>query len=153
MDIRIEIDLRPVTRMISSVQGGAERAENYLEEVGEAAQREFGRIMETEGNGGWPDILEKTKQVKNKKGAGSRPILQRTGALFASLTRRGAPGNVFERRQRSLDVGTKLPYARFHQQGTGYMPARPFVFMTPELRAEIEQITARYLEEIASGGK
>ncbi|MFB3921597.1 MAG: phage virion morphogenesis protein [Terriglobia bacterium] len=59
------------------------------------------------------------------------PLLVRTGALRDSLTRTGA-GHIEEMDEGSLILGTRVPYAMFHQLGTRRMPARPIIVLTGE---------------------
>jgi phage gpG-like protein len=78
-------------------------------------------------------------------------LLNVTGALLASLTDAGAPGHVEETDGQTLTLGSRLPYAIYHQTGTGTgygqtflpghtkgqrgMPMRPLIVLTPD-RAE-----------------
>lgn len=151
MKVTIHVDLSHVTRSLAKIEDGLKRVDEFLDEVGEAAQREFGRIFDTGGLGQWPDLQKKTKQRKKQLGVEGDGILVRTGAMRESFTRKGSKYNVFKRSGNTLDVGSKIPYAHFHQQGTAFHPVRPIVFMTPNLRAEIDEISFRYLSEIANG--
>lgn len=57
---------------------------------------------------------------------GDLPKLVLTGAMRSALTESNAPGALREVSGDSLAYGTKgVPYASFHQMGTGRMPARP----------------------------
>lgn len=155
MRVLTQIDLSHVTRTLSRLEGGINKVDAFLEEVGDAAQREFGRIMDAEGVGEWKWKPLDAQTVSNRQrlGYGSKPMLQRTGAMRESFTTRSGQGSIFERKGNTLEVGSRLPYARHHQQGnklTG-LPARPILFMNPELEAEINSIAARYLEEALGG--
>lgn len=77
------------------------------------------------------------------------PLLVRTGALFRSLTVPGAPGNVEEMDDRSLLLGTRVPYAGHHQTGTQHLPARPMIVLTGARFARWSEIVRRHLEEKA----
>jgi len=46
-----------------------------------------------------------------------------------------------------LDPGLLEPYGEFHDLGTGTIPARPFVGVSPEAMGEIEAILASWLGE------
>jgi len=72
------------------------------------------------------------------------PLLIRTGALRDSLLGPSALGHVEELEEQSLTLGSRLPYAMFHQLGTRRMPARPLIVLSGE-RAE------RWAEIIRSG--
>jgi phage gpG-like protein len=65
----------------------------------------------------------------------SPSILYATGALLRSLTEPGAAGHVAELEDQSLTLGTRLPYALYHQTGTRRLPARPIIVLS-EARAE-----------------
>jgi phage gpG-like protein len=77
----------------------------------------------------------------------STSILYQTGALLRSLTEPGAAGHVEELEGYSITLGSQLPYASYHQNGTRRMPARPIIVLsgtraerwTEIVRQEIEQ--------------
>jgi phage gpG-like protein len=77
------------------------------------------------------------------------PLLVRTGALRDSLTQPVAAGHVAELDRQTLTMGSRLPYALFHQTGTRRMPARPIIVLrddrsqkwTEFIRAAIEEKT------------
>lgn len=52
-------------------------------------------------------------------------ILVRSGALKASLAGPDSPLSVFRPGPTSLEIGTSVPYAMYHQLGTSRMPQRP----------------------------
>lgn len=151
MKVKVDIDLSYVTRALSRLKDGTQRMESFLDEVGDATLKEFGRVMDTEGLGQWPKLDSRTLKAKTRVGAGGAKILYRTGAMRESFTRKGAPGNVYERGPLTLDVGSRIPYAFHHQQGNALHPARPIVFMTTNLEAQIKAIAARYLEALIDG--
>lgn len=81
-----------------------------------------------------------------------KPILQRTGALKAALTgpganaRRDISGN-------TLSFGTTgLPYASFHQTGTGRMPARPEFDFGPDFEKAMQAAAAAGVREALKVG-
>lgn len=86
-------------------------------------QRDF--VLEG-GNSGasWAPLSPLYAAWKAKQFPG-RGILVRSGALKASLASSGGPGAVFRTTPTALEIGTSVPYAMFHQQGTGSMPQRP----------------------------
>jgi phage gpG-like protein len=71
----------------------------------------------------------KPSTIKSK---GHDRILVESGALMASLTSVGGPGNIHEVMPRGMLFGTEVEYAHFHQTGTKKMPARPPVGMSEE---------------------
>ena len=58
-----------------------------------------------------------------------KPILQLTGRLHESLTHR--PFGVEVISGHGMTIGTDVPYARYHQDGTPVMPARPIIGPPP----------------------
>jgi len=52
-------------------------------------------------------------------------LLVRTGLLKSSLTRPDGPESVYRVTPTSLEIGTSVSYAMYHQMGTRRMPARP----------------------------
>lgn len=79
------------------------------------------------GGGGWdkwaplnPDYAAK----KRAMGFGSK-ILVRTGRLRDSLTRRGQADAVFTVSAKAMSLGTKVPYAGYHQSGRGVPTREP----------------------------
>ncbi len=73
------------------------------------------------------------------------PLLVRTGALRDSLIGLGAD-HVEEMDGRSLTLGSRLPYAMFHQLGTRFMPARPIVVLSDERSQRWTEIVRRAIE-------
>ena len=77
------------------------------------------------GRGGkkWAPLSRAYSRWKERVAPG-RPILVLTGDLVLSLTTQ--TGDTIQNEQPlSLSLGTKLPYAKYHQNGTRRMPARP----------------------------
>jgi len=70
--------------------------------------------------------------------APGRPILTLTGDLVLSLIRQTGD-TIHEEQPLSLSLGTRLPYAKFHQRGTKRMPARPPIVLT---RQDYDKMTA-----------
>ena len=75
------------------------------------------------------------------------PLLVRTGALRDSLTTPGAAGSVEELDGGSLTLGTRLPYAMFHQLGTRRMPARPLIVLSDERASKWTEIVRNAIQD------
>jgi phage gpG-like protein len=94
----------------------------------EAVEQQF----DTEGrhgSGGWKPLAASTVTEKAKKGLAPE-ILQATGRLKDSLTRRFDPEHVERLSPDSLTFGSLVPYGIFHQTGTSRMPQRQPVALT-----------------------
>ena len=72
-----------------------------------------------------------------------KPILQRTGALYRSLTNVRAKGAIYRALPMSLIIGTKISYAAYHQFGGGALPRRPVVRLTEKQK----KLFMKFLQE------
>ena len=72
-------------------------------------------VFASDGYGRWSPRLDSLPH----------PLLRKSGTLFRSLTQSGARGNVDIRSPRSLEYGTDIEYADYHEFGTSRIPARP----------------------------
>jgi phage gpG-like protein len=80
------------------------------------------------GNGQYPALSPKYKAFKMKKRP-SAPILVFDGDLRNSVTGTGNQDTILNIGKQSLVQGTKVPYAKFVQEGTEFMPARKYLFI------------------------
>lgn len=78
----------------------------------------------------------KAGQAVRYRAASAAPV--QTGALARSITAT-ATGN-------TVEVGASVPYARFQEYGTVYVPASPY--LRPALEAATGEIVAAYTDEI-----
>jgi phage gpG-like protein len=79
-----------------------------------------------------------------------KPILQRTGDLYASLTS-GTDANAVKREERkTLTLGSRIPYAIYHQKGTEKMPARPEIQLPEAFKRTTMHHMQVYLVQMAS---
>lgn len=81
-------------------------------------------------------------------------IMYRTGALAESLIDRYDENAVFEITDSSLSIGTKIPYAQFHQTGDkakkGRPPQRRLVALSEATRRSIVRVFQK--ESLKQGG-
>lgn len=129
-------------------------------------QQDF--LLEGGGSGAsWAPLSPAYQQWKSARGFGNR-ILVRSGALKASLSGPAAAGAIFHANADSLEVGTSVPYALFHQLGTarrgaasgmrafrGYaygagrgMPARPPMRLSPAFMDVLAKSMQQYIQGI-----
>lgn len=90
-------------------------------------RKQFGREGAYTG-AAWSPLSPPYAKWKQKHYPG-KPILQLTGRLMASMVDR--PFGVDEVTDKGFVIGTDVPYAHFHQQGTDHMPARPIIGPPP----------------------
>lgn len=76
------------------------------------------------------------KEYKRAKFGFSYPILKQTGRLEKSVTDPGHPENVTRIGPIEMELGTRVPYAVYHQSDAprSRIPLRKFLFIGPESR-------------------
>jgi phage gpG-like protein len=74
------------------------------------------------------------KQYKQENFGLTYPILKITGTLEASITKRGAKGNIYNNSNNTLSIGSNIPYGVYHQSDAPRkkIPLRKFLFIGPE---------------------
>jgi len=118
--------------------------ENFAENGALFAGRVGQKVTDTDYTE-WAPLRPLTIIDRVRRGYGQGPTLVRTNLLRASLTRRGAPGNIFEVTKDSVKVGTRIPYAQYHHFGTRKMSARVLVGFTQQRRTAARRAIADYL--------
>lgn len=94
------------------------------------------------GSGGWQPLAAATVARKQAQGLDPR-ILHAKGDLSGSLTGKGGDGlrEVFPS---SMAFGSRVPYAKYHQTGTGRMPQRQPLELPEGDRRAIPRTLQRY---------
>lgn len=104
--------------------------------------------------GRWEPLSKPYAAWKARRYPG-RTILRRSDTLIQSLTWRGAQlqgrGGVATFHARAAELGTAIPYARFHQRGTRRMPARRFLYLPPDASRVLGRMLARWAHAQATG--
>jgi phage gpG-like protein len=104
-----------------------------LTPVWDNVQREFWKIEDTQfksenakgASGTWKPLTRPYAKRKAQR-YGVKTILRASDRLYGSLT--GQTGDtVLIKDKMEFTIGTSLPYARYHQTGTGKMPKRPVI--------------------------
>lgn len=141
--ILIQIDVTGMAEMVRAVGDFAEGMTDFSE-VWPDVRDEFFAIereqFESEGAQGdaaaWQPLSPHYAAWKDRN-FGGMPILQRTGALMASLA--GDAANV-DMQSDSLTIGSSVAYAIYHQEGTSRMPARPVIDLTLANQTRLSRI-------------
>ncbi|MEG1971279.1 MAG: phage virion morphogenesis protein [Burkholderiaceae bacterium] len=113
-----------IDRTLLNVTENVQDATVLWEELADRFARVETRQFKTQGaygSGGWQELSPRYAAWKARHYPG-KPILQRTGALVKSLTRR--PFGVEVITPASMTVGSGLDYGRRHQAGGGSLPRR-----------------------------
>lgn len=96
------------------------------------------------GDGKYPPLSPKYKAYKKKKRP-TAPILVFDGDLRDSVTGTGNEDTILNIGKQSLVQGTKIPYAKFVQEGTKFMPARKFLFIDDAQIIRLKRILQDYV--------
>jgi len=86
--------------------------EGTLEQTFYNAERELFASEGRVGGPGWRPLNPEYAAWKARNFPG-QPILQRTGALYSSLTTRGAPGQYRQITDRTMELGSSLPHSDY----------------------------------------
>jgi phage gpG-like protein len=102
-------------------------------------------VFDSEGPG-WRPLTPKYAKWKEKHYPG-KPIMERTGALKASLTEGIAADSVFLVYPTRMELGTTNPYAIYHQTGSIKVPNHPPKRKLMSLPAELQRQWNRRMVE------
>ena len=99
--------------------------------VGQVALSKIKQAFVVKASGGIDDAGDKWEPLSQNtidgrrvgKGIGFAQILRDTGVLLNSLSP-GGPANFLEPIQGGVSIGTNVPYARYHHDGTDTIPRR-----------------------------
>lgn len=131
------IDLRQLGERSSDIRRVSEKVRSIYRKSNE-------RRFDTSGSGTWPPLAADTKERKARAGLDPRPM-RATGALYRSLTSPRASDQVDRRDPTEFRFGTTLPYARFHDLGTGGEKKRELIELTPAEQHQIRKIVSAYI--------
>lgn len=105
-------------------------------------------IFEAEGayeeREAWQD-LSPAYAIWKKRHYPGRKILELTGRMKRSLTVPGTEDGVLNITPEEMTIGTRLPYAVFHQTGRGRLPQRKIIELTDKERLRWTQIMSKFL--------
>lgn len=104
-----------------------------------------------EGGDKWQPLSAEYGKWKETKYPG-KPILQRTGDLVKSLTSGSDPNTVKIEARKTLTLGTKIPYAIYHQSPgpRTKLPRRPEIMLNEAFKRSVMHNLQVYLVQIAS---
>ena len=108
-----------VEKALENFQASLSDVSGALGSVADDFRRMVAGQFASQGESGgtpWADLAPSTRRRK----AGGGSVLYNTGALFNALVDPDAPGHVEAGDKLSLEIGTDLPYAMFHQLGAGW---------------------------------
>ena len=134
IEIKLEVDgevqmSRKLSRFGESIKNMKPLLKMIKKDFVEITKKQF-RSQGRYGSGGWQSLYPSYADWKAKH-VGSKPILQRSGRMFASLI--GQTGETIERMTNTeLEMGTMVPYAIYHQSilPRTKLPRRPVIELT-----------------------
>lgn len=104
-------------------------------------------VLEGAGSGGrWAPLSPAYAKWKASRFPGAG-ILVASGALKASLTRADGPLSIFRPSATSLEIGTSVPYAIYHQLGGAHLPQRPPMRVTPAFMAVVGKGLQQFVQD------
>lgn len=112
----------------------------------------FGSEGAQGASGKWEPLSVPYAARKTKKW-GSVPILQASGRLYKSLTQRGGPDAVYETAPQEMTIGTKVPYAGYHQTGTNRMQQRKPVDLTDAHVDRLAKSISQKVRQLAANAR
>lgn len=145
--MRIEADVagdKQVSRELLRLGARSANMAPALRKVAGLVAGSSGRRFASQGPG-WAPLAQSTLTQRALEGTGSR-ILDRSGALKASVSGVGAPGQQLVVTDSFLLFGTTVPYAGFHQKGApnAGIPARKIFDLNAADRTGIVKTLQRY---------
>lgn len=93
----------------------------------------------------WPELSPAYAGWKQNAYPG-QPMLRLTDRLYDSLTSQTSD-TIWFVGPKSMQLGTRVPYFIFHQEGTATMPARPILTLPTEAAAALVSMVTNYIGE------
>ena len=138
----IEMDAELVLAELNAIVARAASAGLVLELIGQSeVDNARGRIQQTKVNpwgGDWAPWADSTAYSRERKGTAGQGLLWDRGDLLDSIH--------FAITGESVEIGSDLDYARYLQEGTESMPARPFLGWAEHALPFYEQLWINYLQ-------
>lgn len=133
--LRVHIQLDSATAFLAALGVRLDSSDELLAPALPVVAAAIERNFDEEGRPvRWAPLSARYAARKARRfGAGLR-ILERSGALRRSISTRLEGG--------ALVASTAVPYAAFHQFGTRFIPARPFLVLTQSDNEEVAQAVA-----------
>ena len=141
-------DLRPAWREIQTILTAYQK--DVFLKKGKGSSKQWFGVSASSGLSAWKPLKPET--VRQKAAAGYKknatmPLI-RTEKLMNAWTKKSAPGAIREIHHRWMAFGIDegdIPYAGYHQKGTGRLPKRRHFRITNNLRKIITKVIQRYL--------
>lgn len=132
--LSVKVDNADAVKLLSGLMEGVQDFSPVWPKVERIVMKMEDEQFESEGKYGGTDWepLNRTYAEYKAKVYGDRGILVRTGIMRTSLTTKGGAGHYYNAGPNFVEVGTTIPYAKFHQRGNAKLPRRVVIPSPPE---------------------
>jgi phage gpG-like protein len=142
--------VQATVRRLLKVGDAAKNPKPALQAMEKALASEQEKVFDKEGEApgfpGWRP-LNPTYSARKVKDGFRGKILVRSGKLRMSVSNAQDSNFVSRIRPQSIEVGTRLNHANFHQYGTKNMPARSVIRVTANMRAIAKKTLADWIRK------
>jgi len=149
---KITVKANAIDRLLNFLRGRSRRAQN-LRPAWDVIREDFytheNSLFAAEGQvgafGPWTPLNPEYARRKQREGFSSA-ILVRTGRLVASLTNFHSGDSIYRPSAQAVEIGTAVPYAAFHDEGTRNMPAREPIRIDEDTEQRWASIVESHIE-------
>lgn len=161
-DLSLTSNASTIDQALAALQASVADVSPALQQIADDFRELISEQFASEGRAGgtpWTELAPST--LRRKRRAGSS-ILYVTGALLRSLRDPGEPGHAEEFDGNTLTIGSRLPYALYHQTGVGWgfnraeaapgpqkgrgLPMRPLIVVSGERSERWVEIVRQHME-------
>lgn len=145
MKLNLRVESKDVQEAIGDLRRKLERPRDMLREIGDIITEDIKhRIVKLKADPedqAWAPWAESTRKGRERKGNAALGLLYNTGTLLHSITSQVVGSH------NTLQVGTNVHYAKYLQEGTEKMPARPFLGISKRAQSAIDEAIKMYMEK------
>ena len=148
MRVEISYDDKEVKGMLQRLLKVTSNLRPAMKNIGEIVQERALYRIEDKSPSSWPHLKKSTIKQRTKKGYIPVKILRQSGDLARSIS--------YAAHNDYVEIGSNWPYARIHQLGgkagkgrRTHIPARPYLGITNEDRAEIRDVLLSEIKRAA----
>ena len=124
INIKVTPTLEQIQQKFGRVEGSLQRGPNW-DAISRYISTEVAGVFSSRGYGRWARLSEPYASWKAQHYPG-KTILRLTDDYYRAATQLGSTKNYQQSTNDSLEFGVRdIEYARFHEEGTSRMPARP----------------------------
>ena len=149
MKLELRVEAKEVQQAIGDIRKKLEKPRDMLREIGDIIVEDIkNRIVRTKQEpeneapwAPWAPWAPSTAKGRERKGNAALGLLFDSGNLLNSIKAQIVGSH------NTLQIGTNVPYAKYLQEGTEKMPARPFLGISKRAQQGIDQAIKLYMEK------